>query len=182
MESDRDSNTFTLTLSWLATSVDEFWYRRLGVRLTPDEARVLQICVERDGLTTQEIRVEEKLSADEAERIVGRLTSQALLIEKAHSTPREVHKWRYDKGGLLAEDITRDAVREFQQALWRYDGSRESSQAMRAARRFVLRSLRADLGLGKNVSGQWIYQIVGERQEIGKELEEIRTTTGESDS
>jgi hypothetical protein len=105
-----------------------------------------------------------------------------LTIEKAHNTAREVHKWRYDKGGLLAEDSTRDAVREFQQALWRYDGSRESSQAMRAARRFVLRSLRADLGLGKNVSGQSIFQIVGERQEIGKELGEIRATTGESDS
>jgi len=105
-----------------------------------------------------------------------------LTIEKAHSTAREVHKWRYDKGGLLAEDITRDAVREFQQALWRYDGSRESSRPVRAARSFVLRSLRADLGLGKNVSGQSIYQIVGERQEIGKELEEIRATTGEGDS
>jgi hypothetical protein len=103
-------------------------------------------------------------------------------IETARNTAREVHKWRYDKGGLLAEDITRDAVHEFQKALWNYDGSDTSYRAMRTARRFVLRSLRADLGLGKNVSGETIYQIVGERQEIGKELEELRATTGESDS
>jgi hypothetical protein len=92
----------------------------------------------------------------------------------------EVREWRYGKGNLLAEDITRDAVYEFQKALWSYDPDYEPSyQKMRDARKLVLRSLRADLGLGKNVSGETIYEILAARQAIGQELDEKFPTDGE---
>src|SRR6266480_147531 len=43
IESDTEANTFTLTLNWreLPVITDEFWKRRLGVNLTPQESAAL---------------------------------------------------------------------------------------------------------------------------------------------
>jgi hypothetical protein len=90
----------------------------------------------------------------------------------------EVLKWRYSKGGLLAEDVTRNAVFAFQQALWDYDGSREKYHVMRRTRKLVLISMRADIGLGEDISGQSIYKIAEKRQNIGSELAKIQDELG----
>jgi hypothetical protein len=90
----------------------------------------------------------------------------------------QIIEWRYSKGGLLAEDVTRDAVFAFQQALWDYDGSRDKYVVIRQARKLVLRSIRADLGLGEDVSGQSIYEIAEKRQHIGADLAKFQTQQG----
>jgi hypothetical protein len=90
----------------------------------------------------------------------------------------DVLKWRYGKGGLLAEDVTRDAVFAFQQALWDYDGLKQKYHVIRRARKIVLISMRADLGLGEDISGQSIYKIAEKRQNIGTELATIQAQLG----
>lgn len=85
VDSDRESNTFTLTLSWEALSIDEFWQRKLGVQLTSKEARVLHLCGQQDSMALEEICAEENLTADEAEEIIQRLFSQALVRRSSGS-------------------------------------------------------------------------------------------------
>ena len=77
METDRESNTFTLTLSWEALPIDEFWQRKLGVQLTSTEAEVLNMAGQRSSVTLEEVCVEENLTRDEAEEIISKLSSQA---------------------------------------------------------------------------------------------------------
>jgi len=98
--------------------------------------------------------------------------------EDTHAIAEEVLKWRYSKGGLLAEDVTRDAVYAFQQALWNYDGSKEKYRVVRRTRKLVLISMRADIGLGEDISGQSIYKIAEKRQNIGSELAKIQDQLG----
>ncbi|MBK8434442.1 MAG: hypothetical protein IPL28_25525 [Chloroflexi bacterium] len=90
----------------------------------------------------------------------------------------QILKWRYSKGGLLAEDVTRDAVYAFQQALWDFEGSPQKYHVIRRARKIVLISMRADIGLGEDISGQSIYKIGEKRQNIGSELASIQTPLG----
>ncbi len=85
VESDRESNTFTLTLDWKALPVDEFWQRKLGVQLTSKEAKVLSMSGQRSSVTLEEVCTEENLSADEAEEIIEKLTSQALIVRSSDS-------------------------------------------------------------------------------------------------
>jgi hypothetical protein len=99
--------------------------------------------------------------------------------ETARKTATEIRKWRYGKGGLLAEDITRDAIYRFQQALWAYDGSEKSYRAMRQARKLVVRSLRSDLGLGEDASGRTIFEISAARQAQKEALEKTPPTSSE---
>jgi hypothetical protein len=112
-------------------------------------------------------------------------TMEGISTSKTKVTPEdsrviagEVLKWRYSKGGLLAEDVTRDAVFAFQQALWNYDGSKEKYHVIRRTRKLVLVSMRADMGLGEDISGQSIYKIAEKRQNIGSELSKIQEQLG----
>ncbi len=83
IESDRDSNTFTLALNWAAIPIDEFWQRRLGVQLTLKEARVLRRAGQKSSVTLEEICVEENATADEAEKIIDKLYFQALITRSS---------------------------------------------------------------------------------------------------
>jgi hypothetical protein len=85
-----------------------------------------------------------------------------------------VKKWRYSKGGLLAEETTRDAAYAFQKALWNFDGSGERYRQLRFARRLLRSSLRADLGLGEDDLGQSILDATERRQRIRKGLKALQ--------
>ena len=101
-----------------------------------------------------------------------------LTTETTKALAEKIKHWRYSKGGLLAEETTRDVAYVFQTALWEYDGSKESYRRMRQARRIFLEALRADTGLGENVTGQTIYEATEKRQKIHQELEELKTKLG----
>jgi len=58
-----------------------------------------------------------------------------LTTETTKALAEKIKHWRYSKGGLLAEETTRDVAYVFQTALWEYDGSKESYRRMRQARR-----------------------------------------------
>ncbi len=83
VESDRDSNTFMLALNWAAIPIDEFWQRRLGVQLTLKEARVLRMAGQKSNVTLEEICIEENATAEEAEKIIDKLYSQALVTRSS---------------------------------------------------------------------------------------------------
>lgn len=104
VESDRESNTFTLTLSWEALPIDEFWQRKLGVQLTSKEAKVLSMAGQRSSVTLEAICVEENLNTDEAEEIVSKLSSQALIVRSSGGL-----SIREDLRHLLAERRAHDA-------------------------------------------------------------------------
>jgi hypothetical protein len=110
-------------------------------------------------------------------RVASLSNRKDLSKAKTQEIAGDIREWRYGEGGLLAEDITRDAALQLQGSLWEYADSKDECIAfdrMRDARRLVLRSLRADLGLGKNVFGKKIYEIFEERQQIGKEIENLK--------
>ena len=96
--------------------------------------------------------------------------SETLTPESAKSISVQVKEWRYSRGGLLAEETTREAALAFQQALWRYDGSRPAYRLIRQARSLLRDALRADMGL----SGD-IYQRTEERfQTVHQELIRVK--------
>jgi hypothetical protein len=101
-----------------------------------------------------------------------------LTSEASRAIATEVETWRYSKGGLLAEETTRDAALAFQKALWDYDGSKEMFSSIRHARRLLRASLRADMGLGEDSYGQSIYDLTATRHKIEKELSELKEKLG----
>jgi hypothetical protein len=103
-------------------------------------------------------------------RAVARHTqrSDELHPDRCKALAQDVETWRYGKGGLLAEDTTRDAALALQSALWEYDGSPEGYRKVRLARRLVRKALRADMGLGSE--GQDIFYQTAVRQRIAQEL------------
>ncbi|MCB0022923.1 MAG: hypothetical protein KDD91_07790 [Caldilinea sp.] len=56
-DSDDASNTFTLTLDWRMVPVvlDSFWKEKLGVQVTPQQARILSLLAAPEGFTAEEI-------------------------------------------------------------------------------------------------------------------------------
>jgi hypothetical protein len=97
-----------------------------------------------------------------------------LTPEAARELADEIQTWRYAKGGLLAEDTTRNAAYLLQTALWRYTASHESYVQMRRARNLLRNALRADLGLGEDVTGRTIYEKTGARQKIEDEIKALQ--------
>ncbi len=86
--------------------------------------------------------------------------------------------WRYGKGGLLAEETTRDAAFALQTALWEYNGTEETYRRMRSARRIFRDALRADIGLGEDVRGQTIFEASEKRQKIRQEIKDLQSKLG----
>ena len=62
-----------------------------------------------------------------------KLEDNKFTPDDAKSIAQKLKTWRYSKGGLLAEEITRDAVFALQKALWEYDGSKPSYEHIRYA-------------------------------------------------
>jgi hypothetical protein len=62
----------------------------------------------------------------------------------------QIRDWRYAKGGLLADEATRQAAVDFQEALWEFDGTPNSEKRLRDFRARFRDALRADVGMGEN--------------------------------
>jgi|ERR1051326_258733 hypothetical protein len=103
---------------------------------------------------------------------------KSLTPEKAKDTAAAVETWRYSSGGLLAEEITRDAALAFQGALWNYDASEEGYNRIRQARRLLRDALRSDLGLGEDSSGQTIFDAAERRQKIKEDITVLQKKLG----
>jgi predicted HTH transcriptional regulator len=84
IESNSAANTFTLTLDWrlMPEDADEFWRRRLGVKLSSAEARALSLAAGRSGISAGEIAASQGIPTREAQNIVAKLIGQALVAER----------------------------------------------------------------------------------------------------
>ena len=82
MESNPSGNTFTLTLDWrtIPDNYNEFWKDRLGVKLSPSEATILNLSV--DGLTVENAASATGLPLDSAQEAIDTLVRQALVDDK----------------------------------------------------------------------------------------------------
>jgi hypothetical protein len=103
-------------------------------------------------------------------RAVAKHRESSLDPKESKDLADAIERWRYGKGGLLAEETTRDAAIALQSALWKFDSTSEGFKNVRAARRLVRAALRADMGLGPNGDGETIFDATAERQRIGREL------------
>jgi predicted HTH transcriptional regulator len=83
-DSDRDANTFTLTLDWrqVADAYDAFWKNSIGVRLTTEQAEILNLALTTDGLSVEEAASGTGLYVDDAREALKHLVVQALLEER----------------------------------------------------------------------------------------------------
>lgn len=82
MESNPSANTFTLTLDWrtIPDNYNEFWKERLGVKLSPSEATILNLSV--DGLSVEQAASATGLPLDSAQEAINTLLRQALVDDK----------------------------------------------------------------------------------------------------
>ncbi len=84
IESDPEANTFTLTLNWreLPDITDEFWKKRLGVNLTPQESAALLLSSDPSGTSAEEIASSQEIHVSEAAEICKAILRNALVVEK----------------------------------------------------------------------------------------------------
>jgi predicted HTH transcriptional regulator len=84
IESDPEANTFTLTLNWreLPVITDEFWKKRLGVNLAPQESAALLLSSEPSGTSAEEIASSQGIRVSEAAEVCKALLRNALVVEK----------------------------------------------------------------------------------------------------
>lgn len=117
-------------------------------------------------------------------RIVARhnKTDGALTVDSAKAAAAAVEKWRYSRGGLLAEETTRDAALALQTALWSYNGTNAVFAQARSARRWLRAALRADMGLGEDGLGHSIFDATAARHKIAEELSVLKQQLGISNS
>jgi len=82
MESNPSANTFTLILDWrtIPDNYNVFWKDRLGVKLSPPEATILNLSV--DGLTVEQAASATGLPLDSAQEAIDTLLRQALVDDK----------------------------------------------------------------------------------------------------
>jgi predicted HTH transcriptional regulator len=84
IESNPEANTFTLILDWreLPVITDEFWKKRLGVNLTPQESAALLLSSGPSGSNAEEIASSQGIRVSEATEVCKTLLHNALVIEK----------------------------------------------------------------------------------------------------
>lgn len=82
MESNSSANTFTLILDWrtIPDNYNEFWKDRLGVKLSPSEATILNLSI--DDVTVEQAASATGLSIDSAQEAIDTLLRQALVDDK----------------------------------------------------------------------------------------------------
>lgn len=97
--SDSDANTFTLTLDWrtLPIVLDEFWKQHLGVKVTPQQSKILSLLADPSGFTEAEIASGTGLLLEDVNDDVRYLKVQALIVES-----KAKYFLREDLLGLLA--------------------------------------------------------------------------------
>ncbi len=105
-----------------------------------------------------------------------RMESGKLTQNSTRELANDVKKWRYSTGGLLAEPITRDAALAFQQAVWAFDGTTQSYEGIRDARRILRDALRADMGIHE-VLGKSLVDVTAERART-EDLAKLRSRLG----
>lgn len=81
IDSDRNTNTFSLTLDWrqVENTYDEIWKGRIGVHLTAAQAQILNLAVEVEGLGQEEATSGTALRLEEARGALLYLQLQGLL-------------------------------------------------------------------------------------------------------
>jgi hypothetical protein len=144
----------------------------------------------REGLATQlslkhvDARLSEYAQLWSFVRIAARHNRQTktLTPEASKETAVNIEAWRYSTGGLLAEELTRDAALAFQTALWHYDESAEGYHRIRVSRRLLRAALRSDLGLGEDSLGQTILEKTEGRQKIKQDLTALQAKLGIANS
>ncbi len=84
IESNPEANTFTLKLNWreLPVITDEFWKKRLGVNLTPQESAALLLSSAPSGTSAEEIASSQGMHVSEAAEVCKALLRNALVVEK----------------------------------------------------------------------------------------------------
>jgi predicted HTH transcriptional regulator len=84
IETDTEANTFTLTLNWreLPDNTDEFWKKRLGVNLTPQESAALLLSSGPSGTSAGEIASSQGIRVSEAKEVCKALLRNVLVVEK----------------------------------------------------------------------------------------------------
>jgi len=107
-----------------------------------------------------------------------RMDDGSLSAEVTKKVASNIKSWRYAKGGLLAEETTRDAAYALQRVLWEYSGTTEDYKRIRSARWLFREALRADTGLGEDMTGQTIFDATEKRQRICKELRALQNKLG----
>lgn len=88
-ESDRATNTFSLTLDWSEsdTSVDAYWQTLVGAHLTPEQAAVLNVIADAPSLTIAVIETRSGLKMDDVVEALDALVFQ-VLVEQDESNYR----------------------------------------------------------------------------------------------
>ena len=80
-ESDKESNSFTLTLDW--RSVEDYYdpelKEKLGVKLTTEHACIFNLARSEDGISMQQASAGTGLSLDDTKKCINYLTTQRLL-------------------------------------------------------------------------------------------------------
>jgi hypothetical protein len=149
------------------------------MRFNYDQLRWREDLAHDIALKHVEVRLEEYSKAWAYIEGVARnkLDTGTLTKETTREIAQKIKTWRYSRGGLLAEEITRDAAYALQKALWEYNGEKTSYHRIRNARTIFRNALRADMGIGE-IAGQTIYQLTEERQKIRKELNELQSQLG----
>src|SRR5713226_3612845 len=84
IESNPEANTFTLILDWreLPDITDEFWKKRLGVNLTPQESAALLLSSAPSGTSAEEIASSQGIRVSEAAEVCANLVRNALVTQR----------------------------------------------------------------------------------------------------
>jgi len=93
LESNPEANTFTLILDWreLPVITDEFWKKRLGVNLTPQESAALLLSSGPSGTRDEEIASSQGIHVSEAAEVCKALLRNALVVEKDNRIYIQAH-------------------------------------------------------------------------------------------
>ncbi|MBT6716173.1 MAG: hypothetical protein HOB18_00845 [Nitrospina sp.] len=80
-ESNESSNTFTLTLDWrpLPEDIDEFWRKKLGVKITSEQAGILSLLCEPNGFTLEEIASAKGILIDDTRLALDEMMKKGLI-------------------------------------------------------------------------------------------------------
>lgn len=83
IESNAETNTFTLVLDWrpLPDTLDTFWQRHLRIDLTPEQSLTLSLAADPSGTSVEQVASAADLTVPAAREAVERLAGRALVRE-----------------------------------------------------------------------------------------------------